>query len=95
MKKPSLLIVLLVLFVAAGSEIPELLHLSDNTSNDFSLRIGDFRSLSGSCHSATPPLYPPRVPNQTDLDSSDRVSVKPSRVSFETDLLVLYSVYRT
>jgi hypothetical protein len=44
MRKPSLVLLLLLLVALAHTEIPELIHLSDDTSNDFG--VSSFRSQS-------------------------------------------------
>jgi len=94
MKKPSLLIIFLVLVVAANTEIPELLHLSDNTSNDFSVSASE-RAVRGLSSQAPVPPVPVEIPDQTYTCFSAWPSARPSQVVAETDLLTLYSIHRT
>ena len=95
MKKPSLLILFLLLLVAANTEIPELLHLSDNTSNDFSVNASQSRGVRCVCDEASVPPIPVDVPDQVHGHFWAWPSAKPSQVIAETNLLTLYSIHRT
>jgi hypothetical protein len=95
MKKPSLLLVFLVLLVAANSELPELLHLADNTSNDFRLSTSELRAISDISYRAPVPLVPPEILDQAHLSSYAGPSANVPQFLAETDLLTLYSILRT
>ena len=94
MKKPSLLLVLLVLLVAANSELPELFHLADNTSNDFRVSASEL-AVSDISYHAPVPLVPLGIPNQAHTSPCARPSANAPLFISETDLLSLYSILRT
>lgn len=95
MKKPSLLIVVLVLVVAVNSELPELLHLTDNTSNDFSISASELRSACSISHQASVPLVPAELPDQSQTVLWLWPSPRLSQIVVKTDFLALYSILRT
>jgi hypothetical protein len=87
-------LVFLLLCGIVSAELPELLSLTDNTSNDFTIRKASTRE----CTLTSSPTIHKSVPLDTrNSDGGVRGPCAPALVAAETvssDLLVLHSVLR-
>jgi hypothetical protein len=94
MKKPSRLLVLFLLFAVVHTEIPELLCLSDNTSNDLRLSACERHPIARCTLSETAGAAVQTMPARPSEDFDALTSEKPSILTGQ-DLLILCSVHRT
>lgn len=99
LKNASFFLLLLLLIALAHSEIPELIQLSDNPSNDFGLTSCDRQTLHPTVVSGEQaPLVGSRFDQLIAFPASNDVgwpfTVPPSKLTGQ-DILLLCSISRT
>jgi hypothetical protein len=98
-KKPSLIIVLLLLFAVVHSEYPELVHLQDDVSNDFTMSACGAQPVihnaifdAGTPNMATVPAH--ATPDRALHVARFSEAAIPLHLTGQ-DLLLLGSIHRT